>query len=153
MHTARVITELLDQYKWSQLEHPRYSSDLAPCDFWLFPKMKENYRGQRFESEEDIICATKEAIRHLDKDSYVTAFESWLRRMQQCIDSASTSLLVEAVHTFKNCRSQVWYTSTNHQKFKSWRIPILTGKSWCHDNCSYTITNCEHMLHNFYHSR
>ena len=86
VHTARVITELLDQYEWSQLEHPRYSPDLAPCDFWLFPKMKEHLRGQRFESEEDIICATKEAIRHLDKDAYVTAFDCWLRRMQKCID-------------------------------------------------------------------
>ena len=86
VHTARVITELLDQYEWSQLEHPRYSPDLAPCDFWLFPKMKEHLRGQRFESEEDIICATKEAIRHLDKDAYVTAFDGWLRRMQKCID-------------------------------------------------------------------
>ena len=51
--------------------------------------MKENLRGQRFESEEDIISATKEAIRHLDKDAYVTAFESLLRQMQKCIDNGS----------------------------------------------------------------
>ena len=38
-------------------------------------------------SEEDITCATKETIRHLDKDAYVTVFDSWLRRMQKCNDN------------------------------------------------------------------
>ncbi|KAK3787443.1 hypothetical protein RRG08_025710 [Elysia crispata] len=59
VHTARAVTDVLAGYKWELLEHPRYSPDLAPCDFHLFPKMKEHLRGQRFETEEDIIQATK----------------------------------------------------------------------------------------------
>ncbi|GFO12399.1 histone-lysine N-methyltransferase SETMAR [Plakobranchus ocellatus] len=66
------------------MKHPRYSPDLALSDFWLFPKMKEHLCGQRFESEEDIF-ATKEAIRQLNKDFYVTAFDSSSRRLQKCI--------------------------------------------------------------------
>ena len=76
VHTARIVTELLRSYNWETLNHPRYSPDLAPCDFYLFPKMKENLRGQRFESKEDIITATKAALRVLDKGIYVTTFES-----------------------------------------------------------------------------
>ena len=38
-------------------------------------------------SEEDIVCASKETIRHLVKDAYVTVFDSWLRRMQKCVDN------------------------------------------------------------------
>ncbi|KAK3784327.1 hypothetical protein RRG08_017901 [Elysia crispata] len=60
--TARAVTDVLAGYKWELLEHPRYSPDLAPCDFHLFPKMKEHLRGQRFETEEDIIQATKMKI-------------------------------------------------------------------------------------------
>jgi len=26
------------------LEHPPYSSDLSPCDFWAFPNMKRGLR-------------------------------------------------------------------------------------------------------------
>ncbi|KAK3796147.1 hypothetical protein RRG08_018148 [Elysia crispata] len=59
VHTARAVTDVLAGYKWELLEHPRYSPDLAPCDFHLFPKMKEHLRGQRFETEEDIVQATK----------------------------------------------------------------------------------------------
>ncbi|GFN81438.1 histone-lysine N-methyltransferase SETMAR-like protein [Plakobranchus ocellatus] len=85
--TSPLHTELLDVYEWSVLEHPRYSPELALFDFWLFPKMKEHHRGHRFESEDGILFATKEAIRRLDKDSYITAFDSWLQRMQKCIDN------------------------------------------------------------------
>ena len=34
--------------------HPPYSPDLAPCDFWLFPKL----RGCRYETIEEM----KEAV-------------------------------------------------------------------------------------------
>ncbi|GFO23840.1 mariner transposase [Plakobranchus ocellatus] len=51
VHTAKMVIELLDEYEWSVLERPRYSPDIAPCDFWLFPKMKKilvvTYLSQR----------------------------------------------------------------------------------------------------------
>ena len=34
--------------------HRPYSPDLAPCDFWLFPKLKENLRGGRYETMEEM---------------------------------------------------------------------------------------------------
>ena len=33
---------------------PPYSPDLAPCDFFLFQKVKSAVKGYRFESTEDI---------------------------------------------------------------------------------------------------
>ncbi|KAK3766063.1 hypothetical protein RRG08_002300 [Elysia crispata] len=87
VHTARAVTDVLAGYKWELLEHPRYSPDLAPYDFHLFPKMKEHLRGQRFETEEDIIQATKVAIKNLDKCSYVTAFKDWLQRIEKCANN------------------------------------------------------------------
>jgi histone-lysine N-methyltransferase SETMAR len=40
------------------LEHPPYSPDLAPSDFYLFPKLKLFLAGQRFffQSRGDCIC-------------------------------------------------------------------------------------------------
>ena len=38
--------------------HRPYSPDLAPCDFWLFPKLKENLRGCWYETIEEM----KEAV-------------------------------------------------------------------------------------------
>ena len=39
---------------FDQVPHPPYSLDLAPCDFWLFPKL----RGCRYETIEEM----KEAV-------------------------------------------------------------------------------------------
>jgi len=38
--------------------HLPYSLDMAPCDFWLFPKVKMTMKGKRFESIQDIEAAT-----------------------------------------------------------------------------------------------
>jgi hypothetical protein len=41
--------------KWiggTLLEHPPYSSDLAPYDFWAFPAMKRGLRGKKFRSDQ-----------------------------------------------------------------------------------------------------
>jgi hypothetical protein len=36
------------------IPHPPYSHDLAPCDFFLFPKMKLKLKGRRFDTTEEI---------------------------------------------------------------------------------------------------
>ena len=39
------------------LEQPPYSPDLAPCDFFLFPKLKEVIKGTCFQDSEAIKTA------------------------------------------------------------------------------------------------
>ncbi|GFR95873.1 hypothetical protein ElyMa_002706000 [Elysia marginata] len=60
---------------------------LPPVIFTYSLKMKEHLCGQRFKTEEDIIQATKEAIKNLDKCSYVTAFKDWLQRIGKCANN------------------------------------------------------------------
>jgi hypothetical protein len=35
------------------MDHPHHSPDLAPNDFWLFPKIKSALKGPRFQDNED----------------------------------------------------------------------------------------------------
>jgi len=35
------------------IPHPPYSPDLAPCDFFLFPKLKLRMKGRRFDTIEE----------------------------------------------------------------------------------------------------
>lgn len=44
------------------LEHPGYSPDLAPCDIYLFPKLKTALKGTRFQTVEEL--KTKEMDQH-----------------------------------------------------------------------------------------
>jgi len=42
------VREFLAQNKITTLPHPPYSPDLAPCDFFLFPKLKTHLKGHNF---------------------------------------------------------------------------------------------------------
>ena len=50
-HTLRLVQQFLAT---AQLQQPPYSPDLAPCDFFLFPRLKKVLKGHRFEATEDI---------------------------------------------------------------------------------------------------
>ena len=50
--------------------HPLYSPDLAPSDFYLFPKPETNLRGRNFGSNEDAIDTINEYLRNQDKDLF-----------------------------------------------------------------------------------
>ena len=39
------VTDYLSKIGIKTFPHPPYSPDLAPCDFWLFPNLKEKLRG------------------------------------------------------------------------------------------------------------
>ena len=47
-HTSRVVTDFfLETEKVKVLPHPPYSPDLAPVDFFLFPKLKRMLSGRK----------------------------------------------------------------------------------------------------------
>jgi transposase len=46
--------EFLAKNSITKMGYPPYSPDLAPCDFWLFPKLKTALKGQIFADLSDI---------------------------------------------------------------------------------------------------
>ncbi|UYV64611.1 hypothetical protein LAZ67_3001306, partial [Cordylochernes scorpioides] len=53
-HTAFIITNFLARRNTSVIPHPPYSPDLAPCDFFLFPRLKREMKGKHWETVENI---------------------------------------------------------------------------------------------------
>ena len=49
-HKSVRIQEYLTESGLNVLDHPPYSPDLSPCDFWMFPRLKEMLAGLCFES-------------------------------------------------------------------------------------------------------
>ena len=46
--------EFLAKHQITQVTQPLYSPDLAPSDFWLFPKLKSPLKGKRFQIIDEI---------------------------------------------------------------------------------------------------
>ena len=61
--------------------HPPYSSDLVPCDFCLFPKL----RGCRYETTEEMKEAVMKVIDLLTQDDFRGAFQKLLEWYNKCI--------------------------------------------------------------------
>ena len=61
--------------------HRPYSPGLAPCDFWLFPKL----RGCRYETIEEMKEAVTKVIDSLAQEDYHRAFQKLLERYNNCI--------------------------------------------------------------------
>ncbi|KAJ4430818.1 hypothetical protein ANN_19409 [Periplaneta americana] len=58
-HTDGVTVEKIRTFWWETLPQSPYSPDLAPSDYHLFGCVKEQLRGQRYETLEDIQKAVR----------------------------------------------------------------------------------------------
>ena len=53
-HTSLLVREFLAKNNTVTMPQPPYSPDMAPCDFFLFPKIKRTLKGRRFTAIDDI---------------------------------------------------------------------------------------------------
>ncbi|KAI6648805.1 Mariner transposase [Oopsacas minuta] len=58
--------------------HTALRTHLAPCDFWLSPKLKDQLRGRRFFSNEELTGALFLAIEEIPKGEWEMCFDTWL---------------------------------------------------------------------------
>jgi len=79
--------EFLATKQITVLEHPAYSLDLGPNDFFLFPKIKEILNGRHFDDIEDIRSNTMAALKAIPQNHFQNCFEGWTRRWHWCIAS------------------------------------------------------------------
>ena len=61
--------------------HPPYSWDVAPCDFWLFPKL----RGCRYETIEKMKEAVTEVVDTLTQEDFHGTLQKLYERYNKCI--------------------------------------------------------------------
>lgn len=85
-HTAEKTNNFLALSGINEIRPAPYSPDLAPCDFWLFPKIKKDLRGKIFTSNEEIINAVNVEIEKLQKEDFESCFERWIYRLKKCIE-------------------------------------------------------------------
>ena len=81
VHNSILVTDYLTKMGIKTVPHPAYSPDLAPCDFWLFPKL----RGCRYETIEEMKEAVTKVIDTLTQEDFHGAFQTLLKRYNNCI--------------------------------------------------------------------
>ena len=80
-HNSILVTDYLSKMGIKTLPQPPYRPDVAPFQFWLFPK----YRGNRYETIEEIKEALTKVIDTLTEEDFHGAFQKLLERYSKCI--------------------------------------------------------------------
>ncbi|UYV80208.1 hypothetical protein LAZ67_18002015 [Cordylochernes scorpioides] len=86
-HTAHVVLQFLAQHSTIQIPHPPYSPDLAPNDFFLYPKLKMKLKGRKFDNVDMIQLESKATLRNLSKSDFISCFDNWKKRWIRCIEA------------------------------------------------------------------
>ena len=81
VHNSILVSDYLTKMDIKTVPHLPYSPDLAPCDFWLFPKL----RGCRYETIEGMKEAVTKVIDTLTQEDLNGAFQKLLERYNKCI--------------------------------------------------------------------
>ena len=69
-HNAVSVRRLLVKNQITALHHPPYFPDQAPCNFWLFPRMKIVIKGIHFSSSEEIKTSVAKELKSLKEEEF-----------------------------------------------------------------------------------
>ena len=86
VHKARVAQAAITECGFEQLNHPPYSPDLAPSDYFLFRNLKSHLRGNRYSNNAEIIHAVESYFDSQEKSFYLEGISSLKVKWQKCID-------------------------------------------------------------------
>ena len=85
VHKAARSMAKIQDIGFEILDHPAYSPDLAPSDFFLFGNLKKNLRGVQYRSDEEVIEAVEGYFESKNKSFYLAGIKDLKMRWRKCI--------------------------------------------------------------------
>ena len=85
VHKARRAQAALKDCGFEQLNHPPYSPDLAPSDYFLFRQLKSSLRGRRFHDDDEVKEAVTTWLEEQLKSFWLAGIQSLRDKWNKCI--------------------------------------------------------------------
>jgi len=82
-HCSAQTQDAMTSLKFTVVPHPPYSPDLAPSDFWLFPKLKETLKGQHFLSNAKVETALHKWISSQPETFFMDGMNKWIEQLKK----------------------------------------------------------------------
>ena len=84
-HNSLVAMSAVHDCGFELIDHPPYSPDLAPSDYFLFPNLKKHLAGKRYETD-DVISAVEDFFEGQEENFYATGIRELQHRWKKCVD-------------------------------------------------------------------
>ncbi|CAK1596485.1 unnamed protein product [Parnassius mnemosyne] len=85
VHTAHVARQALKDTGFSEIDHPLYSPDLAPSDFFPFSNLKKDLRSRRFADHNEMKTAVDRHFEEKDTEYFLGGLKVLYARCEKCI--------------------------------------------------------------------
>jgi len=86
-HRALATQKKLAYLAFQWLDHPLYSPDLAPSDYYLFPGQKKQLKGRHFSSDAEVIAAAETWLDGQFSDFFFwSGLQNLEQRAKKCIE-------------------------------------------------------------------
>jgi len=64
---------------------PPYSPDLSPCDFFLFPQLKNHLKGRHFGTLDNIQDSVTDELKGIPAKAFQHCYKQWKQRLRRCV--------------------------------------------------------------------
>ena len=85
VHTSHRTQQAIAKSGFVLMDHPPYSPDIAPSDFWLFNHLKKHLRGQRFDSKEELKENVEKFLSEKGPYFFEMGFKTMVDRWKKCV--------------------------------------------------------------------
>ena len=69
----------------SVVPQPSNSPDLSPCDFFLFPRLKNHLKWRHFVALDNMLKIVTDKLKGIPAESFQHCYEQWKQRLRRCV--------------------------------------------------------------------
>ena len=91
-HKSLVAMAVISTAGFELLDHPLYSPDLAPSDYRLLPKLKENLHGKKFSSNNEVMLSINQWFAEVGQPFFQEAVEMLEHCWEKCVNLLGDSV-------------------------------------------------------------
>jgi hypothetical protein len=84
-HTAVSINDFLAEKSMPVVPQPPFSPDLSPCDFFLFPRLKNHLKGRHIGTFDNIQKSVTDELKGIPAEAFQHCYEQWKQRLRRCV--------------------------------------------------------------------
>jgi histone-lysine N-methyltransferase SETMAR len=83
VHTSVAAKASIRYCGFQELNHPPYTPDLAPSDYFLFSKLKLDMRGKKFTSDEEVISAVLDHFKDKNSEYFFSGIQKLIKHSKK----------------------------------------------------------------------
>lgn len=85
-HNSKMTMSKISELNMERLDHPPFSPDLSPNDFFLYGFVKDQLKGTQHRTGEELLNSITEIMNKIDKNTWKKVYENWIERLKMVIE-------------------------------------------------------------------